>query len=186
MIFLLVIILAAIAVGGKFAIDCIMEQYDRNTHPQKFSQLVENYADENGLDKDFVYAVIKTESGFNPEAESGVGARGLMQIMEETFDWIKYRLDDGDEITFDSMYEPEQNIRYGTYLLGYLNGVFGNRECTAAAYHAGVNAVLGWLEDTTYSSDGSTLDAFPSSITEHYVNKIEKAYQTYKTLYKEQ
>lgn len=183
MLFLLAAAIAAIVFFGKIAIDYTMEQYERNTHPLKFSEYVGKYADENELDLYFVYAVIKTESGFDPDAKSSAGARGLMQITEETFDWIKFRLGDGDEITFDSLYEPEQNIRYGTYLLGYLKGVLKNRQCISAGYHAGVNAVLSWLEDTQYSDDGVTLKTIPSSVTRHYVNKIQTAYEIYTKLY---
>ncbi|WP_418416973.1 transglycosylase SLT domain-containing protein, partial [Alistipes ihumii] len=39
-----------------------------------------------------LFSVIKVESGFNKDAVSSVGARGLMQLMEDAYDWIKYRL----------------------------------------------------------------------------------------------
>ena len=53
---------------------------------------MEYYADKYGLEYAQVYAIIKTESGFKPNALSAVGARGLMQITEETFDWIKTKI----------------------------------------------------------------------------------------------
>lgn len=158
--------------------------YMRKTYPIVYENYVERYAARNGLDKYLVYAVIKTESGFRPEAESNVGARGLMQIMEDTFEWIKYRTDD-DSTEYDDMYDPETNIKYGCYLVGYLYDEFGSVETAMAAYHAGRGAVNGWLGDKRYSSDGRTLDSIPISDTAHYVDKITSAMETYITLYKE-
>ena len=154
----------------------------KTEHPIKYSEYVERYARENEIDKYLVYAVIKTESGFDSSAVSNVGARGLMQIMEDTFDWIKYKL--GDEQTqYHEMFVPEQNIRYGCYLLGYLYEEFGNIDAAMAAYHAGRGNVNEWLSNPEYSADGVHLDMIPISDTAHYVDKINKAISIYNELY---
>jgi len=158
-----------------------LEQYELGNYPLKYGDYVERFAGEYGLDKYLVYAVIKTESGFNPKAESNMGARGLMQIMTDTFDWIKMRLN--DEGDYDGMYEVEQNIRYGCYLLYYNLDKYGDVDCALAAYHAGGGNVDSWLSDKSYSGDGKTLDRIPISDTAHYVDKVNKAYKTYIKLY---
>ncbi len=132
--------------------------------------------------QDYVYAVIKTESGFRPDAVSNVGARGLMQIMEDTFDWIKFKSDDEETVYYD-MYDPKTNIDFGCRLLGYLYEEFGNVETVAAAYHAGRGGVNEWLEDSRYSKDGVHLDVIPIPDTAHYVDKITKAMDMYIELY---
>lgn len=172
------VVLAALIVGGFFG----YRYYLKYTHPIKYENYVEKYSREYGLDKFLVYAVIKTESGFDPAAVSNVGARGLMQIMEDTFDWVSFRLDDEDTRYLD-MYDPETNIRYGCYLLGFLCDEFGCVETAMAAYHAGRGRVNEWLEDSEISSDGVHLDVIPISDTAHYVGKIVKAMDTYKELY---
>lgn len=172
------VLAALIAAGGWFG----YERFQRYTHPIKYEDLVEEYSNENGLDKYLVYAVIKTESGFDPMALSNVGARGLMQIMEDTFDWVKFKTGDEDTKYVD-MYDPETNIRYGCWLLGYLYDEFGNVETTMAAYHAGRGQVNQWLSDKDISSDGVHLDDIPISDTAHYVRKIVRAMDTYKKLY---
>ena len=172
------IVVAALAVGGFFGYRYVLKY----THPLKYENYVEKYSRVNGLDKYLVYAVIKTESGFDPTAVSNVGARGLMQIMEETFDWLSYRMEDEDTRYLD-MYDPETNIRYGCWLLGYLYDEFGNVETTMAAYHAGRGQVNEWLADKSISSDGVHLDVIPISDTEHYVAKIVRAMDIYKQLY---
>lgn len=175
-----IVIIAAIllVIGGYFGYNrFILYQY-----PIKYQEYVEKYAAENHLNKYFVYAVIKTESGFRPDAESDVGARGLMQIMEDTFDWVKFKSDDDEAVYYD-MYNAETNIKYGCKLLGYLSEEFGNVETVAAAYHAGRGNVNNWLSDKRYSLDGVHLDKIPISDTAHYVDKIKKAMDKYISLY---
>ncbi|MBS7368674.1 MAG: lytic transglycosylase domain-containing protein [Oscillospiraceae bacterium] len=174
----MVVILLLISVAGLFAYD----RFLRETHPLKYTAYVERYASEYGIQPTLVYAVIKTESGFRADAVSNVGARGLMQIMEDTFDWIKFRLGD-EETEYYDMYAPETNIRYGCYLLGFLLDEFGQTDEAMAAYHAGRGNVNDWLSDERYSSDGIHLDVIPIADTAHYVNKINKAMDNYVRLY---
>lgn len=175
---ILVIALLVVVVGGYY----VYTIYVQKSHPLEYQNSVERYSREYKVDKYLVYAVIKTESGFKADATSNVGARGLMQIMEDTFDWIKFRMGDTETAYFD-MYRAEDNIRYGCWFLGYLTEEFGNVEAVAAAYHAGRGKVNEWLSDKKYSKDGIHLDDIPSSDTAHYVSKIIKAMDTYKKLY---
>lgn len=178
----LLILVLGVIMGVK-GYESVKLDYLKNTHPIKYSEFVEKYSSEYGIDKYVIYSVIKTESGFNPEAVSSVGARGLMQIMEETFDWIKYRLGDGDEITYEDMFDPETNIRYGVYLYDYLFEYFGDRDLASAAYNSGIGTVSEWLSNPEYSDDGNILKKIPSKTAQHYVNKINNAYNSYLELY---
>ncbi len=180
-VILLLLVAVAIIMGYRAAEQCEYE-YRLAAHPKKYSEFVSKYAVEYEMDEDLIYAVIKTESDFDCEAVSNVGARGLMQIMEETFDWIKFRLDD-DESVYDDMFDPETNIRYGAYLMDYLLEKFGDKDTAVAAYHSGAGCVSSWLEDKEYSADGKRLDNIPSSTAAHYVNKINNALSNYKELY---
>ena len=178
------VIIVLIAFLASLGVYLGYDGFIRETHPIKYENYVERYSREYGVDKYLVYAVIKTESGFKPDAVSNVGARGLMQIMEDTFDWIKFKIDDDETVYFD-MYDPECNIRYGCYLLGYLYEEFGNVETAMAAYHAGRGQVNEWLDDPDISRDGIHLDRIPISDTAHYVDKINKAMNHYINLYEE-
>lgn len=178
-----VIVIAAAAVFAVFFAEKAHRQFLLATHPIQYPEYVEKYASEYGLDKYVIYAFIKTESGFDPEAVSDTGARGLMQLMEPTFDWVKFRLGDGEEIVFDDMFDPETNIRYGAYIADYLIDRFGSIDTAAAAYFSGVGEVSGWLENSEYSADGVHLDNIPSKNCAHYVNKINTALSVYKELY---
>lgn len=61
--------------------------YMRTMYPMAYTELVEACAAEYGFDPSLVYALIRTESDFNPDACSSADARGLMQMTDETFEW---------------------------------------------------------------------------------------------------
>lgn len=143
---------------------------------------MEKYAEMYELDPYFLYAVIKTESSFDEKAVSNVGARGLMQIMPETFNWINSKLKIPD-VTYDNMFDPELNIQFGAYLYSVLLIEFDSYRSAVAGYHAGRGSVNKWLKDRQYSADGHTLDKIPINDTAHYVDKILKAYGRYKKIY---
>ena len=154
------------------------------TYPTEYEEYVIKYSNEYDIDPRYIFAVIRTESSFVETAESEVGARGLMQIMPDAFDWIKFRLDDDRDITFDNMYDPELNIQYGTYMLSYLYDQFGSYELASAAYHQGMNAVHGWIDDGTidpeHFSVDENLDTMPSDLTRDYIYKVMRAFDKYK------
>lgn len=152
-------------------------------YPMKYTELVEKYSAEYGIEKELLYAVIKTESSFNPNAVSNADAVGLTQITPETFDWLKTKL--GEKNSELSLLDPETSIKYGAFFLSYLLDEFGNTDTAVAAYHAGRGRINGWLEDKNISPDGKTLADIPIPETAHYVKKVNKALNIYKNLYKE-
>ena len=174
LIFVILISLGAvIKFGGRSTL--------KTLYPRHYSEFVEIYSKENNLSEEFVYAVIKCESDFQPDAVSYVGAKGLMQIMPDTFDWIQWRL--GEDFSEDEIFEPETAIRYGCYFYGYLVEKFGNERTAVAAYHAGDACVSRWLRDERYSDDGENLKKIPYSSTAEYVDRVMKVKDLYTELY---
>ena len=153
----------------------------QTVYPLKYSELVEKYSAEYNLDEAFVYAVIETESGFNKDAVSEVGARGLMQIMPDTFALISMKL--GDKATYSMATDPETSIRYGCYYYRYLSERYGRVQEVLASYHAGLGNVNKWLKDSRYSSDGKTLHTIPFPTTKKYVKKVLLTENIYQKLY---
>ena len=161
-----------------------LHRRDLARYPLKYTEYVENAAAANGVDPLLIYAVIRTESGFDPNAESNVGARGLMQITEVTFDWIKSKIAPGEDLTFDDLYDPAVNIRFGVYYVSAcLERYPGDVSTAAAAYHSGWGTVDGLLESSDYSADGEVLHTFPYQQMGLYVTKINRAYVRYQALY---
>jgi len=92
-----------------------------------YDQIIAQAASTYGLDKGLVKAVIHTESGFNPFARSGPGAKGLMQLMPAT----------ARRFNVDDVYDPAQNIRGGAEYLSFLLKRFNSLELALAGYNAG-------------------------------------------------
>lgn len=150
-------------------------------YPKKYTDSIETYAAQYGVSQTLILAVIRTESSFDPQAVSNVGAKGLMQIMPDTLDWLCYKM--GEDVSFDALSDPDTSIRFGTYFLHLLLEEFGSEQAALAAYHAGRGSVVQWLSDPEISADGRTLDRIPYSDTAHYVRKVEQAQKMYQNLY---
>jgi len=125
------------------------------TSRSEIENLIEKYADKNGLDSDFVKAVINQESGFNPNATSHCGAMGLMQLMPGT----------AQGLGVTNAYDAEQNIMGGTkYLKGLMDRFDNNKSLALAAYNAGPNAVKKYGGIPPYAE------------TQNYVKKVLSNY----------
>ncbi len=130
-----------------------------------------------GVSPAMVLAVCRTESDFRENALSPAGAVGLMQILPETFFYLRDEILH-EELPDNALYLPEVNLRYGTYYLSYLFERFGSWQVTLAAYNAGEGRVAEWLADPTLS-DGEELFSIPFPETEHYVAATLDAYRYY-------
>ena len=155
---------------------------EKSAYPLEYTDLVNKAAKDYNLQPALIYGVIHTESRFDPQAGSSVGALGLMQIMPETFDWLQEKRGETGKYTTEDLYTPSVNIDYGSYLLRYFLDYYGNEKCAVAAYNAGFE-VSNWLEDPNCSPDGMTLDVIPYPETSEYVVKVESAKQKYIELY---
>ena len=130
-------------------------------YPTVYTELVEEKSIEYNVPLSVIYAVIRAESNFELDAESWVGARGLMQLTKESYEWIDYyRGPTG--ATWNDFYLADVNVDYGVWLLSYLYDLFGEWETVYAAYNAGPNAVKKWLENPEYSLDGKNYEFYNS------------------------
>lgn len=163
-----------------------VEKVENALYPRKYSEYVTYYAEKYEMDPLLVYAIIRTESGFDPSAHSNADAVGLMQITETAFHWLHAKLAPAEDLSFESLYDPETNIRFGCYYWACCLERYDQDISTAAAsYFSGWTTVDTLLQDSAYSSDGVTLHTFPYDGMEQYVHKILKNYEAYQKLYAE-
>lgn len=158
-------------------------------HPLRYRELLETKATKYNLDPAFVAAIVLNESSFDTNATSSVNARGLMQLMDPTAQWIYGKLKLEREYSFDDLYSADINVEFGCWYLNYLAGLFnGDSILVAAAYHAGQGEISNWLNNSSYSKDGVTipLDKLPQGPTKTYVTRVLSAFSVYKRLYYEE
>ncbi len=159
-------------------------RYYRQIYPVHYESVIEDASRKYGVPAELVFAVVRTESSFRPGAESSIGAKGLMQLTDESFEWVRFRFGDNyPEHLGDDLFDPETNIICGTYMLSLLIDEFQSVDTALAAYHAGWGTVKKWLGDSGYSSDGVLLQYIPYGDTRGYVKKVLETAQIYKTLY---
>jgi soluble lytic murein transglycosylase-like protein len=120
---------------------------------------VEESSKRYGLDKNFVEAVIRVESNYEPEAVSHKGAQGLMQIMPGT----------QRELGISDPFNIDQNIEAGVRYLRSQIDRFGSYQLALAAYNAGPEAVKRY----------NGIPPYPE--TQAYVRKVLETYNKLRT-----
>lgn len=144
--------------------------------PKRYNRFVSVYSAMFDVDRALVFAVIKTESGFDRNAVSSSGARGLMQLMPKTAGWIAEEMEE----VFDesNLFDAEVNIKYGCFYLKYLIDKFKDVWLAVAAYNAGESVVKNWI-----NQEGKLVESkisYPE--TKNYVVKVKRYFRVYKNL----
>lgn len=132
-----------------------------------------------------VHAIIRQESGFDPVVRSGVGARGMMQIMPATAALTARKMGVGYSV--DRLNDPEYNMQLGSAYLGELvNNFSGSYVMAAAGYNAGPGRPPQWISDCGADPRGGATDpadfieCIPFAETRNYVMRIMEAVQVYR------
>jgi len=179
-----IIIILCISLLLGFAVDLTWDFAEKKAHPFTYSTHVKAYSEEYNVPEYVIFAVIKTESGFDRYAESSAGALGLMQMMPSTFEWLTGPEHLSEGLESSALFEPEVAIRYGAYYLNYLYKKFDySWDNTFAAYNGGEGNVAKWLASEEYSDGKGNLTDIPFEETKKYVKKVNENIETYKKLY---
>ncbi len=134
-----------------------------------------------GIDPLFIWAIMRNESMFRPSTYSVAGARGLIQMIPSTSEYVA--LENGwDDFSPDRLYDPEVSIEYGTcYIAGLAETMGGNPVLTAAAYNGGPHNATHW------GAFDMSVEEFYSLITynetKNYTRKVNHDFQVYSFLY---
>lgn len=177
-----IIIIIIISVSLGYVYDKISVSLEKRSHPLKHEDIVGKYSEEYGVPREIIYGVIKAESGFRSDVVSSAGAIGLMQLMPDTYEDIAGRL--GEAAKEGLLYDPETNIKYGTFYLRYLYDMFDNNwDIAFAAYNAGLNRVKNqWLNNPEYIASNEIV-YIPIEETRNYIKRVNKNKEVYKKLY---
>jgi len=153
-------------------------------YPQGYWESIMLYSRRYGLDPYFIAAIIREESQFRAEALSPAGARGVMQVMPATGEWIAQIIRTPG---FDrgKLFDSDTAINLGAWYVGHLMKRFNNDPLlTAAAYNAGPEAVSAWLlKNGAATEKDEFVEFIPFSETRGYVKKVLRNYAEYKRIY---
>jgi soluble lytic murein transglycosylase len=161
-----IVVLAALIATGRLVVPGLSGK----VYPMKYETLISKVAAKYHVDPYLLEAVARTESGFNPEAESGAGAKGLMQFLPSTAEWVT-TLDGWKGPKNPVLTDPEDSLELGACYLSYLFHRFDGRTAAIAGYNAGPNKVSSWVqkaggEDSFGSSD------IPFTETKDFVSRV--------------
>jgi peptidoglycan lytic transglycosylase len=150
--------------------------FQRLRYPLRYEQIVRGHARNYRLDPALLAAVIYQESKFRADAESESGAIGLMQLRPDTAKGIAIRTG-GSRFRTSDLYDPEINVRYGSWYLRHLLDKYDDEKTALAAYNAGQRNV------DTWRAEGKGIQF---SETRAYVDRVEELKGIYRHAYAEE
>jgi soluble lytic murein transglycosylase len=145
------------------------EAVQKVRYPLHYRPIVTGHARNYRIEPALLAAVIDVESKFRADAKSPSGAIGLMQLLPSTAHGIAEHTG-GSQFQTQDLYNPEINVRYGSWYLRHLLDKYGDERTALAAYNAGQNNVDRWM------AAGSGIRF---SETRAYVAKVEKLKDIY-------
>jgi soluble lytic murein transglycosylase len=140
--------------------------------PLSFLGEVQSSAEKHRLEPALLFGLMRQESMLDKNAESSVGAKGLMQLMPETAKKIAQTLHEPWQSDAD-LFKPELNIYFGGYYFKDLLTRFNNHFAVAgAAYNAGPNRARKWLPINTAVPADIWIETIPFKETRKYVSTV--------------
>lgn len=150
----------------------------RRRFPMAFADQIRQSASQYQVDPALAMAIARRESSFMVDAVSPAGARGLMQLMPGTVNYLRKQ-----RIGYRALLEPERNLEYGIQYLSYLNDKLNNNAVlVSASYNAGWQRVMEWLP----ASGDQPLDVWIENIPYKETRQYVKAVMAYRYIYQVQ
>lgn len=154
----------------------------RLVYPQNYYRQVKNYAAQYKNNDALMMSIIREESYFNSEAQSGVGAIGLMQLMPSTAHEIGAK--NGINFNTSYLFNPELNLKIGNLYYSTIRKMLDNKDVSAiAAYNGGIGSVTRWKGTLKYSDTDEFVEQIPYEETKNYVKKVFRSYWNYTRIY---
>ena len=167
------LLIVAVAVSFTYLRTGEPAWFQRLRYPLHYEQIVRGHARNYRLDPALLAAVIYQESRFRVDAKSSSGAIGLMQLRPDTARGIAIRTG-GSRFQTSDLYNPEINVRYGSWYLRHLLNKYDDEKLALAAYNAGQSNVDRWR------AQGRGIQF---SETRIYVDRVEELKEIYRSAY---
>jgi soluble lytic murein transglycosylase len=140
----ILVLLATVGAAFLYVRETSPAWYERLRYPLSYEHIVVGHARNYDLDPALVAAVIYRESKFHADARSSSGAIGLMQLLPDTAKGIAVHTG-GSRFRVADLYDPEINVRYGSFYLRRLLTKYEDTRLALAAYNAGQTNVDEWI-----------------------------------------
>lgn len=175
--FILLTILTLVAVSyGVIA-------YQTSRTQINYQDQINEYSNKYNVDPLLTASIVKVESDFNNDAQSHQGAKGLMQLLDETAKHSAEVI--GEDYYPDKLNDIDYNLKLGVGYYNYLYNYYNNKELALAAYNGGVGNVDKWIDQGILDKENPDISKIPFDETRQYVTKVMANYEIYKTFYKD-
>lgn len=156
----------------------------RLAYPQAYSEYVAPEAERFGVEKELVWAIMRQESAFYERAVSRSNARGLMQVIPSTWEWLAELQNEAPSDPFNA----NENIRYGVFYLRWLSDFFSDYqadlELIISSYNRGQGYISRLYESSAVAQNKDELYRNIDSLeTREYLQEVMTNYEIYKALY---
>lgn len=173
-------------VSARDAMDELTEKPDkydlrwRLVYPLHYFDEVKADADKFGNNVPLMLSIVREESYFNPNIQSGAGAVGLMQLMPATAAEVAKK----NGIAKYNLKNPDDNIRLGNAYYAFLKSLLSGMDISSiAAYNGGIGSVNSWKQNIYYNDTDEFVEQIPYPETKNYVKKVFRSYWNYVRIY---
>jgi soluble lytic murein transglycosylase len=148
----------------------------RAAYPRAFERAIAPAARAEGLEPEYLWGIMRQESGYDAEAVSYADAIGLLQMLPATTE----RVAEGLGVTFhrEMLFDPAWNARFAARLNGRLKRRYGV-PLAFAAYNGGGHRVDAWLEDRAPADFDLFVERIPITQTKNYIRRVTSHYARY-------
>ncbi|NIP38900.1 MAG: transglycosylase SLT domain-containing protein [Candidatus Dadabacteria bacterium] len=155
----------------------------RLSYPQGYSEIVHKYSKLYGVDEYIIYSIMREESRYQKDVVSPAKAIGLMQLIPDTGRKTAKELGIKD-YSKKKLYDPETNIRLGSYYFKKVLDEFGGNVFFAlGGYNAGPHRIYQWKKRFPGLNMDEFVEEVPFRETRNYIRRVLRSYGAYKALY---
>ncbi len=153
-----------------------------NAYPRAYRDLVEKYQGLGDNPEGYLYSIMRKESGFDPHDLSYADAQGLLQMIPPTTQRVAKAL--GIPYDAGKLYEPEFNVRTGSWYIGHLLSKFKKQiPLGAGSFNSGPRPVMRWVSTNGDRDIDELVELVPYTQTREYMKKVTENYARYRYLY---
>jgi soluble lytic murein transglycosylase len=177
---MLAVIHGGAALGGPPEGDA--RRWWEHAYPRAYRALVEQHQGIGQNPENYLYSIMRQESGFDPHVVSYADARGLLQMIPPTTLQVTKELG----IAYDPgrLYEPEYNIRTASWYIGRMLAKFkGQVPIGAGSFNSGPRPVMRWLDRYGDRPLDEFVELVPYTQTRDYMKKVTENFARYRYLY---